>query len=220
MTKKTLLVSILALLASAMLASASATNWIVTIKATDMDGRNYSAGIIVGTSPSYTDGLDNKKGEPGTIFPPGPGLTMVTASTLISGASKEGNLDMRAPMVGTEIKVWDIHIYTQTNNGPVMDKIKLTVTPGIDTSAPVYSMNNCDVAYEFYGSMVPNGKVIHDASNKMPSSFTFTIDNPSTSFATADILRIVARDDVPEPSSALVLIPGLAGLGLVLRRRK
>lgn len=221
--KKTIVMSVLTLFASVTLASASATNWTMTVKATDMNGGNTGATTTLGTYVGYTDGVDGgAKGEPGATPSIFPGTTKGTATTLINGATKEGILDLRAPMAHCgDLDIWRVHLYAASNGGPTWDKMKVTVTLGTSSNAPAYNMiSGCFMVYTFSGSMIDGGSRTYYLGNEMPSSFVFTIDHPATSFETADILTITAGD-LPEPSSALALFSSMAGLGgFALRRRR
>lgn len=213
-------------IASATLASASATNWTLQIRSTDLDNHHYQSTVTIGTSSGYTDGVDGAKGETGYIPPMPPNSTMATTAVLIPGASKEGILDLRQPLYVERpwnyyaLQSWDVHIYTSTDNGPAMDKVKVTITPGTGSWAPYYGNSNVPANYTFRGSMVPGGVMNFDAANLMPASFSFIVDNPGTSFATASILTVTVGA-VPEPSGVLALFSGVAGLaGFAWRRRK
>lgn len=224
--KKVIGISLVTLLASAVMASATATNWTMTMKAADSAGKNFNTSLTVGTFTGYTDNADTTKGEPGNIGNPGGGSTLATVATKITGATKEGILDNKAPItLGTESKVWEVHVYTLDNSGPGISSITLTITPGTGTSAPVYKFNNVDYSYTFEGAGVTGGKVVYNAATPMPTSFQFTFDSPKTSFATADVFTMTlapsAVVDTPEPGSMLALGSGLVGLvGFGIRRRK
>lgn len=220
--KKIIGLSLVTLLATAVMASAGTTNWTMAIKASDAAGKNFNSPVTLGCQSGATDGQDTAKGEPGTINAPGPNLTFATVATQIPGASKVGILDFKAPITGTETRSWDIHIYTMSNGGPTMDSILLTLTPGTGTGAPVYTFGSSAYTYTFSGSMVDGGTKTYSSTVAMPTSFTFTVANPKDSFATADILTLtVAPSAIPEPGSMLALGSGLIGLvGFGIRRRK
>lgn len=192
-------------------AYASATDWLVYLKATDHVGQSgIVSSFIFGTRTGALDGLDGND----AANTAGSGSQIVLACyDLGPGAANNGfSKDLRAP--NTPNNVWNLKLWAQPGSNATAIKLSgWNPTGTFDLVAPMHLI----VVNDPTGSYAPGHK------------FTFNPDENGTATAPQFTWEFgVARADIPielmlipEPGSILAMLSGLVGLaGYAVRRRK
>ena len=225
--KKTIGIALVLLLACSVMASATATNWILVVTATNTAGGQRGASTNAGTQNTYTDGKDTTKGEPGVAPAPPIGGSLAYSESMFADLSL-GQLDFRAPItLGTEVKTWTMKIFdlrTADAQGvlpalvnPVTVKVVESTTAG---QSLVYSFNG--VPYVYVVTAPGGTSWTFDAAHPWSTTnyVQFNLEGVPEGAANALNMTIVAAP-IPEPGSLLALGSGLVGLvGFAIRRRR
>lgn len=192
-------------------AYASATDWLIYLKATDQVGANpINTGVISGLKTGALDGYDAANDAQNSA---GSGAMVVLGSFDLGVGSGYGYYkDLRSP-TSTNL-TWNLKLFLQANCNA--SGIKLTgwnpsgtydlVAPQMKVSIPALGLS-----YVFDGTT--NG------TSSAPQ-FTWTIENAQNYKGIENALNVILAP-VPEPGSIVALASGLVGLvGFGIRRRK
>lgn len=194
-------------------AYASATDWLIYIKATDQNGAQplASGGCIFGTRTGALDGVESNDAQNGA----GVGGTQVALGCFDLGAGSSFNgyyKDLRAP--GTALTTWNLKLFGLANCAAT--SFKVTAWNPISYDIPV------DPSKKWVLTLGGQTWEFDQNANGTSSAplFTWTFDavGIKAENAITGTLKVVP---VPEPGSILALASGLVGLvGFGIRRRK
>jgi len=213
--KKLIVIGIVAAMVMGLAAAASAgvnDNWVIQLRASDLNGANFMTATQFGTNATKTDGNDA-----GTdaLLSGNPGTAAEIYCTDLGGASPRWYKDIRAPFAGAT-KVWN-----------------LVLTAGIsyaDTKIKVTGWNPTGASYDLLPSALSGFTVTLYQGPTVIYRFDPDVNGTSTAPQFTKIfdysgspiaLQLKMEPIIPEPGSMVAVLSGLVGLvGFGIRRRK
>lgn len=214
--KKVIALSVVMLLACAVMASADATDWSIYIQSS-LAGVDSLAGASIGTLTGATDGYDAAGFFDGSVLEQGDLPPLVGKNVVVKPNAEGWVNDYRSPYAaGT--KTWELAVYSAggytgvINLDVALDNIigySGTNDLGMDLNLPA----NFDLSFSWVGGSQSY------AAGTAPATFTLTgLANGTAGSPT--ILTVTAGPVIPEPGSMLALGSGIIGLvGFAIRRR-
>lgn len=205
-------------------ASADLDKWILSIRATDLNGYNSSGTVRIGWKEGYTNGTDfgiapgfGEDTPPGQTWPTGPPLATVVA---LHDATTMGLYDYRFPLSidWRSVTVYKLGVYWQIyGERNVTDLIKVKLYADERYSFP-YGTNG---SITVFSPQAIGGVATwrFTGSNPLPEAgFTFVLPGKMTyDYYNPDIFVIAT---VPEAGSGFALLFGLISAGGLLMRRR
>lgn len=201
-------------------ARADLNNWIMGVKAVDTDGNSSAGPLLIGWREGYTNDYDPAEDVGLPPSPPGLGTASAVAYLTPSVISRR---DFRAPAVGdSSTKIFKIALFSDDGYGQPIDPIKVRVYAmpysfpyeGDFTTLTVRWFDGTQYHTRLFTAQdqLAIGNGLSDAG------FTFTLPGKTSYDYNMPDLIIIAG--VPEPGSAIALLCGLGGLGVMVRRKR
>lgn len=221
--KKVIGIALVMLLVCAVMASADATNWRITLKASNSAGQFYST-TYIGWYSGYTNGID-PQGEPSKPPAPPLGGAVAYAPAVLENGSISLK-DYRTPLTQGQpetLLTWNLVVYYgQNQSTKTINPVKVLITQTSDaydySYGPLVIMARNTVEY---GSAWQT--FTYDAANPLTTlTLNFVETEPySYNIADPEIIIKAGGGVIPEPGSMLALGSGLIGLlGFAIRRRR
>ncbi|MBI2843363.1 MAG: PEP-CTERM sorting domain-containing protein [Armatimonadetes bacterium] len=197
-------------------AAADMNNWIILIRATDMNGLNYAGTLRLGWRVGYTN--DTEWNEMLPPAPPVPGQSLATIGSFHS----DGNpylLDFRtSATLDSSEKVYDLAVWNALgDSGTPLNQIKVAFSAS-STSVYPYAGNFTHIIVRWQDGGSWYEKVFSPQDHLPTTGWSFIVAAKTT--YSPDNPDIIVIAGVPEPGSIVTLLCGIGGMGTLALRRK